>query len=169
MKEFDVSVIGATGLVGQTFLKILAEEHFPIKNLYLYSGQNSAGTKITFGGKEQIVEPMEKYIPNDGFSVRATDAEASKKFIEEYSRFSGTVIDNSVAYRMDKNVPLVIPEINLRLAFNKKIISNPNCTTAICALPIYLLNERFGIEKIRVSTYQSVSGNGKSGLGHLMA
>lgn len=164
MKKYDVSVIGATGLVGQTFLKILAEEHFPIKNLYLYSGQKSAGTKITFDGKEHIVEPIKKYIPNKGFSILATDAESSKKFIEEYSRSSGTIIDNSSAYRMDKDVPLVIPEINLGLAYNKKIISNPNCTTAICALPVYLLYERFGIERIRLSTYQSVSGNGKQGL-----
>lgn len=166
MKKYDIAVVGASGLVGQTFLKILDEEDFPLKNLYLFGGKNSTGKKIFFKEKEYENKPIEENAPHADFTLLATDQTVSRGYVEK-TKTHGVIIDNSSAFRMDKAVPLVVPEINIKTAFGQKLIANPNCTTAICAIPLSVLHSRYGLKKVRFFTYQSVSGSGKNGLSAL--
>lgn len=163
MKKYDIALVGAGGLVGQTFLKILTEERFPLKNLYLFGGKNSIGAKVVFQDKEYEIKPIEKNAPNVDFTLLATDQTVSREYVEKKKTY-GIIIDNSSAFRMDESVPLVVPEINVKTAYGQKLIANPNCTTAICAIPLNALHNRYKLNKVRFFTYQSVSGSGKNGL-----
>ena len=165
MKKYSISIIGCTGLVGKTLLKILEEEHFPISTLELYASKKSAGKQIRFLQKEFTVKSLEDHyqeIKSD-FVFFMTENEISKKFIPKL-KTDGYIIDNSSSFRLKEQIPLVIPEINFDKIGRSKLISNPNCTTAICALPISLLKEKFGISEIYLTSLQAVSGCGKAGI-----
>ena len=166
MEKFNLNIVGASGLVGQTFLKILEEENFPIARLNLYSGMTSSGTAVIFKGQRYILQKTDE-LPDCDFTLLATDSDVSKKYAKTAKRHSRYVIDNSSAFRLENNIPLVVPEINFSLPVNGNIIANPNCSTAICAIPLYLLNKYYGLTRVRICTYQSVSGSGKKGLAAL--
>lgn len=166
MEKFNLNIVGASGLVGQTFLKILEEENFPIDRLNLYSGMTSSGTAVIFKGQRYILQKTDE-LPDCDFTLLATDSDVSKKYAKTAKKHSRYVIDNSSAFRLENNIPLVVPEINFGLPVNGNIIANPNCSTAICAIPLYLLNKYYGLTRVRICTYQSVSGSGKKGLAAL--
>ncbi len=166
MEKFNLNIVGASGLVGQTFLKILEEENFPIARLNLYSGMTSSGTAVIFKGQRYILQKTDE-LPDCDFTLLATDSDVSKKYAKTAKRHSRYIIDNSSAFRLENNIPLVVPEINFSLPVNGNIIANPNCSTAICAIPLHLLNKYYGLTQVRICTYQSVSGSGKKGLAAL--
>ncbi|MDR1135291.1 MAG: aspartate-semialdehyde dehydrogenase [Clostridiales Family XIII bacterium] len=166
-KKPNLAVVGATGLVGSTFLKVLEERDFPYENLYLMASSKSAGSAITFRGRDYIVEELcessfDKAIDIALFSAGGA---TSERFSPIAAAKGTVVVDNSSAWRMDKNVPLVVPEVNPGdIAKHKGIIANPNCSTiqAVVALnPIY---EKYGIKRVIYSTYQAVSGSGLKGI-----
>ena len=166
----NLAIVGATGLVGSTFLKVLEERNFPFENLYMMASAKSAGTTVTFKGKDYIVEELtEKSFdkPID-IALFSAGASTSLKFAPIAASKGVVVVDNSSAWRMDKEVPLVVPEVNPQdIKWNKGIIANPNCSTiqAVVALkPIY---DEYGIKRIVYSTYQAVSGSGLKGINDL--
>lgn len=168
MKKYNFAIVGATGMVGRTFLEVLEERELPIENLYLFSSNRSAGKKIIFKGKEIIVEELNK----DSFTNRdikialfSAGGELSKIYAPIAVKNGVTVIDNSSAWRMDSEVPLIVPEVNPESAFiNRGIIANPNCSTIQSVLPLKILDELYGIKRVVYSTYQAVSGSGVKGV-----
>ena len=169
MKKYNVAVVGATGLVGRTFLKVLAEYNFPINNLVLYSSARSAGKKVEYCGKEYVVEELtEESFDNIDIALFSAGGGVSKKFAPIAESKGAVVIDNSSAWRMDDNCALVVPEINLEDAYKKSnIIANPNCSTIQSVLPLKALKDKFGLKKVVFTTYQSVSGSGQKGINDL--
>jgi aspartate-semialdehyde dehydrogenase len=166
-KRPNLAVVGATGLVGSTFLKVLEERDFPYDNLYLMASAKSAGSAIEFRGREYIVEELSEASFDKPIDIALFSAggSTSEKFSPIAAAKGTVVVDNSSAWRMDKNVPLVVPEVNPQdIAKHKGIIANPNCSTiqAVVALkPIY---DNYGIKRIVYSTYQAVSGSGLKGI-----
>lgn len=169
MKKYNVAVVGATGLVGRTFLKVLAEYNFPISNLVLYASARSAGKVIEYCGKNYIVEELtEDSFDNIDIALFSAGGSVSKKFAPIAEKKGAIVIDNSSAWRMDENCALIVPEINIDDAYNKsKIIANPNCSTIQSVLPLKALQDKFGIKKVVFTTFQSVSGSGQKGINDL--
>lgn len=163
MRKFDINVVGASGLVGRTFLKILEEENFPINNLNLFSGEAGNGKNICFKNRKYTLH-MAKELPKCDFTLLATEPNVSVHYIKTAMLASKYTIDNSSAFRLKKDVPLVIPEINLHDRSDSRLIANPNCSTAICAIPLWLLDNAYGLKRVRICSYQSVSGSGKKGL-----
>lgn len=163
MKKYKICLIGASGLVGERFIKILNASNFPIEKIYLYSTSKNAGKRITVQGKlYKISKLTNKFAKKVNFTFFATNDKVTLKYLP-YCSNNGYVIDNSSALRNFKNIPLVIPEINAdKITPLTKIISNPNCTTAICAIPLFILNEKYKVESINLSSYQSISGMGKN-------
>ncbi|MCF0148461.1 MAG: aspartate-semialdehyde dehydrogenase [Clostridium sp.] len=168
---YNVAIVGATGNVGRKFLEILEERNFPIKELYLFASKRSAGSKLTFKGKEFIVEETsEDNIKNKtiDFALFSAGGDASLKYSPIFSSYGAVVIDNSSAFRMDKNVPLVVPEVNPEdIKWHNGIIANPNCSTIQAMLPLKVLLDNYGIKRIVYSTYQAVSGAGIQGIADL--
>lgn len=167
MKKFNLAVLGATGLVGGNILKILEERNFPIDNIYFFSSKKSAGEKITFMGKEYTVEELKEdsFNRDIDFALFAAGGGVSEKYAPIAVEKGVTVIDNSSVFRMNKEVPLVIPEVNPEAArAHKGIVANPNCSTIQSVLPLKTLHDKFKIKRIVYSTYQSVSGSGLGGL-----
>lgn len=164
------AIVGATGLVGSTFLKVLEEKKLPIDEYYLFASKNSKGKKITFMDKEYIVEELSHEVPKHGFTYALFSAggSISKEYAKEFVDYGTTVIDNSSAFRMDNDVPLVVPEVNFDSIENAKLIANPNCSTIQAMLPLYVLNKHYGIKRVIYSTYQAVSGAGKKGIDDLI-
>ena len=167
-KEISVAIVGATGLVGRTFLKVLEESEIKsqVKNLYLFASKKSAGKKLIFDGKEFLVEELtEENIKTKkiDYAFFSAGEKVSKTFAEMFVEAGAVVIDNSSAYRMEKDVPLVVPEINFEKT-HSKIIANPNCSTIQCMLPLYALKKNFGLESVAYATYQAVSGSGEKGV-----
>ena len=161
---YVLAVVGASGLVGQAFLKLLKERDILIKDLRLF-GNESVGKTFFWCGKEYFFQPLsEGCFDGCDFIFLFCSAKISEVCIEIAKSSDGIVIDNSSLKRMDKNVPLIVPEINANAIGNSKIIANPNCTTAICALPLFAISKQYKIESIEFCTYQSVSGCGKTGL-----
>lgn len=170
MKDLKVAIVGATGLVGRSFLKVLEEKKLPISNYTLFASKNSAGNTVTFLGKDYIVQELTEKSFNEGFDFALFSAggDISKKFAPIAVSKGCTVIDNSSYFRMDENVPLVVPEVNIEDAYNNNgIIANPNCSTIQAMLPLKALNDKYKIKRIIYSTYQAVSGAGKSALDDL--
>lgn len=170
MKKFNVAVAGATGLVGSTILKILEERDFPIDNIYFLSSKKSAGSTITFRGKEYTVEELtENSFDKDiDLALFAAGGAVSEKYAPIAVEKGVKVIDNSSVFRMHKEVPLVIPEVNPEdIGWSKGIIANPNCSTTQSILPLKPLHDKFKIKRVVYSTYQSVSGSGLGGLSDL--
>ncbi len=167
MKKFNVAVAGATGLVGSTILKILEERDFPIDNIYFLSSKKSAGSKILFKGKEYTVEELtENSFDKDiDIALFAAGGSVSEKYAPIAVEKGVKVIDNSSVFRMHKEVPLVVPEINPEdIQWSKGLIANPNCSTTQSVVPLKPLHDKFKIKRIVYSTYQSVSGSGLGGL-----
>ncbi|MGL4773848.1 MAG: aspartate-semialdehyde dehydrogenase [Clostridium sp.] len=168
---YNVAVVGATGNVGRKFLEILEERKFPVKNLYLYASKRSAGTTLPFKNEQILVEETcEDNIKNKkiDFALFSAGGEASLKFAPVFAEYGAVVIDNSSAWRMDPNVPLVVPEVNPQdIAWHKGIIANPNCST-IQAMPVLkALSDKYGLKRVVYSTYQAVSGAGMQGIADL--
>lgn len=168
MKKYNIAILGATGLVGSTFLKILDEYQIPINKLKLFASKNSLGKVITFQGKEYFVEMVNKDSFKDiDFALFSAGKNASEKYAKLASSSGATVIDNSSMWRMDPTVPLVVPEVNIIDAYNEKLIANPNCSTIQCVIPLKALQKKFKIKSVSYTTYQAVSGSGYAGIKEL--
>lgn len=165
MKKYNVAVVGATGLVGSTFLKLLREYNFPINSLTLFASEKSVGKKVQFGDGEYTVKKLEKGC-FDGVEIALFSAggSVSKEWAPEAEKSGAVVIDNSSAWRMVSECALIVPEINLNhFDGARKIVANPNCSTIQSVLPLKPLNDVFGIKRVVYSTYQAVSGSGMKG------
>ena len=172
MKNYKVAIIGATGLVGRTFLKVLKERNFPVEKLYLYASANSAGKKIEFNGTEYtVMELKDEKIANDiDIALFSAGGGVSLEYAPKFKAKGAVVIDNSSAWRMDKNVPLVVPEANPEALKNHPgIIANPNCSTIQVMPVLKVLQEKYGLKRVIYSTYQAVAGSGQKGLNDLEA
>lgn len=170
MKKVNIAVVGATGMVGRTFLKVLEDRDFPYENLYLFASARSAGKSLVCKGKTYTVEELsESSFDRDiDIALFSAGGETSKKFSPIAASKGVTVVDNSSAWRMDPEVPLVVPEVNAEdIAWNKGIIANPNCSTIQAVVALKPLYETYGIERIVYSTYQAVSGSGVKGVSDL--
>ncbi len=166
-----VAIVGASGAVGQEFLRILAEREFPIDELVLFGSARSAGTTYTFRGKEYEVQLLQH---NDDFkgvdyAFVSAGGGTSKEFAETITKHGAVMIDNSSAFRMDDDGPLVVPEVNAADALNRprNIIANPNCTTIIMLVALKPIDNLSHIKSIRVSSYQSASGAGAAAMAEL--
>ena len=166
MKKIKLAIVGATGLVGRTFLKVLEERNLPISSYTLFASSHSKGKTITFMNKEYIVEELNSNSFNEHFDYALFSAgkEVSTKYAPLAVQNGCIVIDNSSAYRMDDNVPLVVPEVNKEDIFlHKGIIANPNCSTIQAVVALKPLHDKYIIKRIVLSTYQAVSGAGHMG------
>lgn len=167
MKSYKLAIVGATGLVGRTALKVLEEKNFPNFEYKLFCSKKSAGTKVKFMEKEYIANELTENSFNEGFNfaIFSAGGETSKKFAPIAASKGCIVIDNSSAFRMDKNVPLVVPEVNPEDIFwNTGIIANPNCSTIQAVVALKPLDNKYKIKRIIYSTYQAVSGAGVNAL-----
>ena len=169
MNKYNVAVVGATGLVGRTFLKVLEEYNFPINNLILYASARSKGKVVTYCGKEYVIEELTKDA-FDGVEIALFSAGGS--ISQEYAPIAeakgAVVIDNSSAWRMNEDCALVVPEINLDDIYTKrKIIANPNCSTIQSVLPLKPLSDKYGLKRVVYTTYQAVAGSGQKGVDDL--
>jgi len=170
MKNYKLALVGATGLVGVTARKVLEEKNLPISEYVFFSSSKSAGTKIIFLGKEYTVRELKEDSFDEGFdfAIFSAGGETSKKYSPIAASKGCIVVDNSSAFRMDKNVPLVVPEVNPDdIKWNKGIIANPNCSTIQAVVALKPLDDKYKIKRIVYSTYQAVSGAGKSGVDDL--
>lgn len=164
---YNIAIVGASGLVGGTFLKVLEERELPIKNLYLFASARSAGKEVIFKGKTLVIEELTEHSFDREVDIALFSAggDISKKFAPIASEKGVIVVDNSSAWRMDKNVPLVVPEVNPEDIFkNNGIIANPNCSTIQSVVPLKVIDELYGIKRVVYSTYQAVSGSGIKGI-----
>ena len=165
------AIVGASGAVGQEFLKILEEHNLPIDELVLFGSERSAGRKYTFRGKELTVKLLQH---NDDFrdidlALVSAGAGTSREFAETITKYGTLMIDNSSAFRMDADVPLVVPEVNPEDALNapRRIIANPNCTTIQMVVALNAIEKLSHIRRVHVSTYQSASGAGAAAMQEL--
>lgn len=169
-KKPNVAVVGATGVVGRTFLKVLAERDFPFENLYIMASAKSAGQTVEFKGKEYIVEELTEHSFDKPIDIALFSAggSTSEKFAPIAAAHGVTVVDNSSAWRMDPKVPLVVPEVNPDdIKWNSGIIANPNCSTIQAVVPLKPLHDKYTIKRVIYSTYQAVSGSGVKGINDL--
>ncbi|MZP31140.1 aspartate-semialdehyde dehydrogenase [Heliobacterium undosum] len=168
MKKYNVAIVGATGAVGQELLKVLAERNFPVGELRLLASARSAGKVISYQGQEYTIGLTdEKAFAGIDIALFAGGS-ASTEFAQAAVEAGAVVIDNSSAFRMNPEVPLVVPEVNPEdVDWHKGIIANPNCSTIIMAVALKPLHDAAGIERVVVSTYQAVSGAGKEGITEL--
>ena len=162
----NVAIAGVTGAVGQEFLSILAERDFPINSLRVLASSRSAGKKISFKGKEYIVEELTaKSFAGIDIALFSAGGARSKEFAPAAVEAGAVVVDNSSAYRMDPDVPLVVPEINPEaINQHKGIIANPNCSTIIGIVPVWPLHKANPVKRMVVSTYQAASGAGQAAM-----
>ncbi len=160
-----IAIVGATGLVGRTLIKIFEENNTNNRYvIHLYASENSVGNRIKYKNQCLKVKSLNKpIIISYDFVFLMTEKEISKKCVEIFKN-SKYIIDNSSAFRLEKGVPLLVPEINFEAGKNFKLFANPNCTTAICALPIYEIAKEFGVSRVNVTTMQAVSGSGRNGI-----
>ncbi len=166
-----VAIVGASGAVGQEFLRVLAERNFPMDDLVLFGSERSAGTRYTFRGREYEVQLLRHGDLFRDVDIAFTSAGAgtSKEFAEDITRYGAVMIDNSSAFRMDDDVPLVVPECNAEDALNRPrgIIANPNCTTIMMVVVLQPLENLSHIRRIHVASYQSASGAGAAAMAEL--
>ena len=166
-KKYKLAIVGATGLVGRTALKILEEKNLPNFEYKLFCSKKSAGTKLTFLGKEYITYELTETSFDEGFdfAIFSAGGETSKKYAPIAASKGCIVIDNSSYWRMHEDVPLVVPEVNSEdIKKNTGIIANPNCSTIQAVVPLKPLDDKYKIKRIVYSTYQAVSGAGKMGV-----
>lgn len=166
-----VAIVGASGAVGQELLRILDERNFPVDDLLLFGSERSAGRRYSFRGKDIEVKLLQDNDDFKGVDIAFTSAGAgtSQKFADTITRYGATMIDNSSAFRMDEDVPLVVPEVNGDDAFNapRHIIANPNCTTIMMVVVLEPIEKLSHIKKIHIASYQSASGAGASAMKEL--
>ena len=165
-----VAIVGVSGAVGQEFLRVLDERNFPLDELVLFGSKRSAGTTYTFRGKQIEVKLLQHNDDFKGVDIAFTSAGAgtSKEFEKTITKYGAVMIDNSSAFRMDPEVPLVVPEVNPQaIARHKGIIANPNCSTIIMVMALKPIYDLARIKRIVVSTYQAVSGGGKEAMAEL--
>lgn len=164
-----LAIVGATGLVGSEILKVLAERRFPFTELYLVASEKSVGKEIEFLGKKYAVMSVDEAIsrkPN--LAIFSAGSSTSLQYAPKFAEVGTTVIDNSSAWRMDKDKKLIVPEVNAHLLTKAdKIIANPNCSTIQMVVALYPLHLRYEIKRIVVATYQSVTGTGKAAVDQL--
>ena len=166
-----VAIVGASGAVGQELLRILAQRNFPVDELVLFGSSRSAGTQYEFKGKKYTVKEL---VHGDAFKdidivFTSAGAGTSKEFAEDITKYGAVMIDNSSAFRMDDDVPLVVPECNAEDALNRPrgIIANPNCTTIMMVVLLQPIEKLSHIKKIHISSYQSASGAGAAAMAEL--
>lgn len=166
-----VAIVGASGAVGQELLSILAERNFPLDDLVLFGSSRSAGTKYNFRGKEYEVKLLQH---NDDFkdvdiALASAGGGTSLEFAETITKYGAVMIDNSSAFRMDEDVPLVVPEVNAEDALNRprNIIANPNCTTIMMVVVLKPIDQLSHIRKVHIASYQSASGAGAAAMEEL--
>lgn len=166
MKSYNVAVVGATGMVGQKMLQVLEEMKFPVNNLYPMASARSKGKTVKFGDKEYVVEELcdEAFDKDIDIALFSAGGSTSERFAPAAAKRGVIVIDNSSAWRMDPEVPLVVPEVNPKdLKGHKNIIANPNCSTIQAMVALKPIYDKYGIDRIVYSTYQAVSGSGVKG------
>lgn len=167
----NIAIVGASGAVGHEFLRVLDEQNFPIDNLRLFGSSRSAGSSMEFKGKSYIIEELTPESDFSGVDIAFTSAGAgtSKKYADVITRHGTLMIDNSSAFRMDSDVPLVVPEVNGADALNRprNIIGNPNCTTIQMVVALKPVNDLSKIKRVHVATYQAASGAGASAMAEL--
>jgi aspartate-semialdehyde dehydrogenase len=166
-----VAIVGASGAVGQEFLRVLAERNFPITELFLFGSSRSAGSVYEFNGKKYTVKELTHGDDFKGIDIVFTSAGAStsKEFEKDITKFGAVMIDNSSAFRMDNDVPLVVPEVNAADAKNRPrgVIANPNCTTIQMVVALKAIENISHIKRVHVSTYQAASGAGAAAMDEL--
>jgi len=170
VKKYKLAIIGATGLVGRTVVKVLEEKNLPIKEYALFASSKSAGQIFTILGNDYIVKELDERSFDNKFdyAIFCAGSEISKKYAPICIKTGCIVIDNSSYFRMNEDVPLVVPEVNFEDAKQHRgIIANPNCSTIQAMLPLKALDDKYKIKRIIYSTYQAVSGAGKNGLDDL--
>ena len=171
MKKYKIAIVGATGLVGETLLKVLEERQIPNLEYTLFCSSKSAGKNINFMNCEYMTKELKEDSFDSGFNfaIFTANSEISKHYAPIAVSKGCLVIDNSSEFRMDKNVPLIVPEVNLKdIIKHNGIISNPNCSTIQAVVVLKPLDDKFKIKRIIYSTYQAVSGAGKLGLDDLI-
>jgi aspartate-semialdehyde dehydrogenase len=164
MKQFNVAIVGATGIIGQELIKILVERDFPVNSIRLYDSNHSAGKKIFIKHQEVAVNEISpESFRGIEIAFFSSGPEVSRYYAPLAVQLGAVVIDNSSAFRMDKDVPMIVPEVNLEEAkLHKGIITTPNCSTIQLAVVLYPLHKLNPVKRIIVDTYQSVSGNGSA-------
>lgn len=169
MNAYNFAIVGATGLVGRTFLKVLEEYKMPVRNLRLFASPASKGKKLPFCGKEYEVEELREGCFSDtDYALFSAGANVSGIWAPIAAKEGAYVIDNSSQWRMEKDCALIVPEINPEDYRGKsRIIANPNCSTIQSVLPLKVLDELFHVKSVHYTTYQAVSGSGKKGIDDL--
>ncbi len=168
----NVAIVGATGVVGEMFLKVLEEKNLPVDSYTLFASSKSKGKKVKFMNKEyEVKELTEDSFKDNSFNYALFSAgsSVSEKYAKIAAQNGCIVIDNSSCFRMDKTVPLIVPQVNMEDAYEHfNIIANPNCSTIQAVLPLKVLDDKYHIKRIVYSTYQAVSGAGKKGIDDLL-
>ena len=168
----NVAIVGATGIVGEMFLRVLEEKNLKIDNYTLFASKRSKGKKVNFMQKEYIIKELTEDSFKDehfDYALFSAGASTSEKYAKIAAQSGCIVIDNSSYFRMDKTVPLIVPQVNMDDAYdNFNIIANPNCSTIQAVLPLKVLDDKYKIKRIIYSTYQAVSGAGKKGIDDLL-
>ncbi len=168
----NVAIVGATGVVGEMFLRVLEEKNLKIDNYTLFASKRSKGKKVNFMQKEYIIKELTEDSFKDehfDYALFSAGASTSEKYAKIAAQSGCIVIDNSSYFRMDKTVPLIVPQVNMDDAYdNFNIIANPNCSTIQAVLPLKVLDDKYKIKRIIYSTYQAVSGAGKKGIDDLL-
>jgi len=168
-KEYHIAVVGATGAVGAELLRVLERRNFPVSNLRALASGRSTGKEVQFSNKPIMVEELgENSFDNIDIAFFSAGGETSRKFVPIARKGGAVVIDNSSVFRMDSDVPLVIPEINGEdVKQHRGLIANPNCTTAVALMAIYPLHRAFGVRRVFAASYQAVSGSGARAIDEL--
>lgn len=169
MKKLNIAIVGATGLVGSTFLKVLEEKrNIKIKKIYLFASERSAGKIIVFRNrKHKVFLLCENNIKNKkiDYALFSAGGAVSKEYAPIFRDYGSIVIDNSSAWRMDSSVPLVVPQVNKKACLSHNgLIANPNCSTIQCMLPLKALHDKYTLKSIKYVTFQAVSGSGMKGI-----
>ena len=160
----NISIVGASGAVGQELLRVLEGRRFPVDSLRLFGSSRSAGSECLFCGEKVRVEELRhgSQFRDTGIVFASAGASVSREYVDDITRYGAVLIDNSSAFRLEEDVPLVVPEVNGEDAFNRprNIIANPNCSTIVMALPLYAVHRLSPVRRVHVATYQSASGAG---------
>lgn len=167
MKNYKLAIVGATGVVGRCFLKVLEEKNLPISKYVLFASSKSAGKQISFMKENYTIQELteDSFCEGFDFAIFSAGASVAKKFAPIAVKNGCVVIDNSSAFRMDCDVPLIVPEVNSEdIKANKGIIANPNCSTIQAVVALKPLDDKYNIKRIVYSTYQAVSGAGSKGI-----
>ena len=167
MKKYKLALVGATGLVGRTAIKVLEEKNLPISEYVFFASKRSAGSIMELLGQDYVVRELNEHSFDEGFdfAIFSAGGDVSRKFAPIAASKGCIVIDNSSTFRMDKNVPLVVPEVNSEdLKSSSGIIANPNCSTIQAVVALKPLDVKYGIKRVVYSTYQAVSGAGQKGV-----